>query len=340
MGMRTAPYIAQRVSDAITYIHQKQDYYLLNYVDDFVGAEIQQKIWNAFFHLKNLLERLCIDASPEKMVAPMTRLEFLGITYDTQLMTIELPQGKIADILHELDKWLYKTKVTRTQVESLVGKLQFASKFIRPVRIFISRMIGWLRTMNRHDNYTIPLTARKDLAWWRRFLSEYNGVSIMWLYKTPQADKVLSNDACPEGFGAICNGQFLQGFFPKHMKKHNIAYLEMRAVIVALKTFASQLRGQYFLIQVDNEAVAQVLNSGASRDEFLQDALREVAYLAAQFDFIIKARHIMGILNRVLDWLSRWGSREARDKFAKYARGKNLQRLDIGKDMLEFQHTW
>ena len=194
--------------------------------------------------------------------------------------------------------------------------------------------------MNRCDNYTIPLTARKDLAWWRRFLSEYNGVSIMWLYKTPQADKVLSSDACPEGFGAICNGQFLQGFFPKHMKKHNIAYLEMRAVIVALKTFASQLRGQYFLIQVDNEAVAQVLNSGASRDEFLQDVLREVAYLAAQFDFIIKARHIMGILNRVPDWLSRWGSWEARDKFAKYARGKNLQRLDIGKDMLEFQHTW
>ena len=138
MGMRTVPYIAQRVSDAITYIHQKQDYYLLNYVDNFVGAEIQQKIWNAFFHLKNLLERLCIDASPEKMVAPMTRLKFLGITYDTQLMTIELPQDKIADILHELDKWLYKTKVTRTQVESLVGKLQFASKFIRPGRIFIS----------------------------------------------------------------------------------------------------------------------------------------------------------------------------------------------------------
>ena len=39
MGMRTAPYIAQRVTNAIAYIHRQLQLFILNYVDDFVGAE-------------------------------------------------------------------------------------------------------------------------------------------------------------------------------------------------------------------------------------------------------------------------------------------------------------
>ena len=44
MGMRTAPYIAQRVTNAIAYIHRKLEYFLLNYVDDFVAAELRDKV--------------------------------------------------------------------------------------------------------------------------------------------------------------------------------------------------------------------------------------------------------------------------------------------------------
>ena len=43
MGMRKAPYIAQRVTNAIAYIHKKMEFFLLNYVDDFVGAETKEQ---------------------------------------------------------------------------------------------------------------------------------------------------------------------------------------------------------------------------------------------------------------------------------------------------------
>ena len=42
MGMRTAPYIAQRVTNAIAYIHRSLLYFLLNYVDDFVETKRQR----------------------------------------------------------------------------------------------------------------------------------------------------------------------------------------------------------------------------------------------------------------------------------------------------------
>ena len=78
MGMRTAPYIAQRVTNVIAYIHSNMEYFLLNYVDDFLGAEHKEQAWKAYKFLTNLLRDLKADTSPEKLVPPTTRIEFLG----------------------------------------------------------------------------------------------------------------------------------------------------------------------------------------------------------------------------------------------------------------------
>ena len=63
---------------------------------------------------------------------------------------------------------------------------------------------------------------------------------------------------------------------------------------------------------MDNQAVATILNTGASRNPHLQNILREVALLAAQNQFVIRAKHIAGISNRVPDWLSRRDKPESR----------------------------
>ena len=185
MGMRSAPYIAQRVTNAITYIHQQLGYFLLNYVDDFVGAELRNMVWAAYRALTTLLENLRVDTSKEKIVPPTTRLEFLGIMFDSESMTMQISQQKMEDIKQELHTWLYKTTAQRREVESLIGKLQFLAKCIKPGRIFLSRLIQWIRGMDRKGNYPIPLEARKDIAWWSRCAHNFNGVSIMWLHKDP-----------------------------------------------------------------------------------------------------------------------------------------------------------
>ena len=153
MGMRTAPYIAQRVTNAIRHIHQKLKYFLLNYVDDFLGAEHQDIIWQAFNHLTKLLEQLRVDTAPDKIVPPTTRIEFLGITADSQTMTLEIPGEKITDTQKEIHSWLYKSSATRKELESLVGKLQFMGKCVKPGRVFIARLINWMRGMTRHNKH-------------------------------------------------------------------------------------------------------------------------------------------------------------------------------------------
>ena len=340
MGMRSAPYIAQRITNAIVYIHGSLQFFLLNYVDDFIGAEHREVAWKAYKALTELLKNLRVETATNKMVPPTTRLEFLGITFDSEKMTMEISEDKLAEIKMELQTWLIKTKATRREAESLVGKLQFMAKCIRAGRTFLGRLIQWIRTMDRRYHYPVPQEARKDIVWWGRFATQFNGRALVWLSMEPTTDSILQTDACPRGMGGICGQEYFKGRFPSALQNKNIAILEMWAVMVGLKIWAKSLAGKYFWIHVDNEAVATVLNSGSSRDPELQNALREIAYIAAKHEFVIKARHISGISNRIPDWLSRWHEPESRKAFHNFAKDKSLKQVRQYAQHLQYDHKW
>ena len=141
MGMRSAPYIAQRVTNAITFIHRGMEFFLLNYVDNFVGEEVKHRIWEAYWALTRLLQDLKVETSKEKVVPPTTRLEFLGITFDSETMTMEISHDKMAEIQSELGQWLYRTTASQREVESLIGKWPFMAKCIKAGRVFLLRLI-------------------------------------------------------------------------------------------------------------------------------------------------------------------------------------------------------
>ena len=337
MGMRSAPYIAQSITNAIAHIHKVLGYFLLNYVNGFVGAEVREIAWQAYNSLTQLLQDLKVDTAPEKILPPKTRLEFLGITFDSKTMTMEVSPDKLKDMKTELHGWLDKTSATRKEVESLVGKLQFLAKCVKSGRVFLGRLIQWIRSMDRGKNYPTPIEARKDIAW---FLEEYNGISLIWLCQEPVTDKVIAIDACLTGYGGTMGMEYFRGRFPKTVQKKNITILEMWAVMVTLKLWANKLQGLYFWIHVDNEAVASILNSGRGREPELQNALREIALIAAKNQFVIRARHIPGVHNRIPDWLSRWDDMQARREFRVHAKDKSLKHRCISSSLLQYQHSW
>ena len=305
-----------------------------------MGAEVRDKIWQAYQALSTILERLGVDTSEDKIVPPTTRLEFLGITFDSETMTMEISQEKLQERKMELHTWLYKATARRREVESLVGKLQFMAKCVKPGRVFLARLIQWISNMDKRFQYTIPLEARKDIVWWARCIQEYNGISLLWLAKEPGMDTLLQTDACPKGYGGISRQEYFRGRFPKELQSKNIAILEMWAVMVALKIWAPQLRGKYFWIHMDNEAVASVLNTGRAREQELQNALREIALIAVENQFVLKARHIAGVDNRIPDWLSRWHEPQARKQFRQYERDNSLKHLRISNSLLTYKHQW
>ena len=97
-----------------------------------------------------------MDTAPDKVVPPTTRIEFLGVTLDATTMTMEIPQEKIEEVLGIINTWLYCTAATRREMESLIGKLQFMGKCIKPGRVFIARLINWMKGLSRNRKIHNP----------------------------------------------------------------------------------------------------------------------------------------------------------------------------------------
>ena len=343
MGACIAPYIMQRITNAIAYIHRKNGNHLLNYIDDFVGAELREQAWKSFIEMKQLLCNVGVPESPDKAVEPGQLVEFLGILFNVLAGTIEISADRLVEIREILIIWEDKIFCTRKELESLIGKLQFAATCVRPGRVFIARLLNMLRGMTRDNTYNVDAELKKDVKWWKEFMAEFNGVCIMWPEQRLQPDEVMATDASLVGAGAVAwNHAYYRLKFPPCWVGKNIAYLEMWAIIVACKVWGSTiLKGKKLVVQCDNEAVVEIINRGRSRDIFLQAALQEIVYLAAVHQFELRCVHIMGALNRIPDMLSRWpmgGSR--RRTLREYWRDHPHTRTRTGPHLLSFTNNW
>ena len=67
-------------------------------MDDFVGAEHRDRIWEAYNALEGLLQQLKVEIANDKLVPPTTKLEFLGVTFDSERFIMEISEEKMADI--------------------------------------------------------------------------------------------------------------------------------------------------------------------------------------------------------------------------------------------------
>ena len=78
------------------------------------------------------------------------------------------------------ERRLNRRSATKWEILSLVGLLQHAAKVVRPSCTFVSRMYSVAAKVQKLDFYTrLNKGFRSDLYWWRTFLSEWNGVSLL-----------------------------------------------------------------------------------------------------------------------------------------------------------------
>ena len=190
-----------------------------------------------------------------------------------------------------------------------MGKLIFISKCVR--QIFIAHILILLRKVHfNHHHVNLTAEFRKDIAWQRRFLRAYNGVSMISIAQWSSPGAVFTTDACLTGCSGLCGGQYFHGVFPSYVVQQtlDINCLELLTIIVALKLWGSRLYGLRLSVRCDNEVAVTVLTTGRCRNFFLNSCLRELCCLAAIHEFEVLAVHVPGVSNCYADLLSRWDS--------------------------------
>ncbi len=340
MGLRSACQMCQRVTNLISHIFRKKGHRIVNYLDDLAGASEPPSAEVAFCELGELLSDSGLEESPEKAASPSTRMVFLGIELDTVEQTLQITPGRMAEIRSILAVWENKLNASKREVQSLVGKLQFAGTCVRPGRIFISRMLNFLRTMPDVGRVEVPEDFLKDARWWRIFIGRYNGISMMPLADWSPPDQTFACDACLTGCGGWSGNQYFHSVFPETiaLQELHINALELLTIVICIKVWGKLWKSKRILVYCDNDTSVQVLNSGKTRDPFLQACVREICYLAALGEFEIRAVHLPGRQNILADLLSRWEfDRSAATKFSSMFKGTQQM---IPSAYFDFSHLW
>ena len=248
---------------------------------------------------------------------------------------MELTPERLVEIRRLVKFWLIKDSASLKQVQSLLGKLNFIAACVKPSRIFVSMLLIWLRSIYNSSEFLhpIPIYVKKDLIWWDRFLSLYNGISMVECEKWSEPDAIFPSDSSLTGCGGIWNGCYFHAEFPESIikQKFHISVLEILSIIICLKLWGKNFKRQRIVVFCDCQNVCQIINSGKSRSEILQDSFREICYLAACNEFELRAQHLSSKENRISDISSRWHLDNLnRSRFKDLTEGHNLQEFLIG----------
>ena len=304
-GFRHGSVFFQRCTDAVRYIMKKifNFPYLCNYIDDLIYTGLPHEIQSSYTTLIALLQELGLEISQSKLVPPTTNAVCLGIEIDTVERTLQIPVEKLSEIHSICQKFASKSKVTKNQLQSLLGSLLYITKCIKPARFFLNRMLQLLREHTNKSIIHLCPGFHRDLNWFNTFLFQFNGVTF-FDYKQP--DHTVYLDACLTGFGGVFADKSYALQIPLSFKNYTIVHLEILNIVVALKIWGDIWKNQIIDIRCDNMAVVEVLNSGKARDPILATCARNIWLLTAIFNIQLTVTHIPGVQNTVADLLSRW----------------------------------
>lgn len=256
-----------------------------------------------------MLVELGVEESKSKALPPTTRATCLGVEFDTLAMTKSVHPERLIEIQDLLRQWLHKTKATKRELQSLLGKLSFVSKCVKNSRIFLMRIIDLLKRLkNNHHRVSLNKEFRKDISWWLDFVAVYNGVSIISDASWSAPDCVFATDACLTGCGGICGSSVFHAPFPEWVLQQfsAIHQLEFLALLVAIRLWGARWAGLRVQVYCDNAAVVTVINSGKTSDPLMGTILRNTWLHVSSQEFEIRAVHLSGVTNRLADYLSRW----------------------------------
>ena len=145
----------QRLNSTSDYLNSVSDSFIsepfntLNYSDDFSDIEPTFERATLSFSLMGwLLEELGLSEAPEKAIAPCQVLNFLGIEFDTRVLEMRVDSSKCCELKGVLKKWINKTVASKSDLQSILGKLLWVSKAVKYSRCFVMRIIAEVKKLN------------------------------------------------------------------------------------------------------------------------------------------------------------------------------------------------
>ena len=320
-GLRTSPFLFDLFARALNWIMIAvlSWSFVLHYLDDFFAILPPHADARAYCRDFELVcSDLGVIINHSKDIEG-TKADFLGIELDSILMQARLPPDKLARARNTVNDLLNRRVISRHELESAVGFLSFAAKIVIPGRAFLRRLFDAIRrpvAMIR-----ITKTMKSDLLWWKAFLKDWNGISLLRDVADRQIKHIWTDASGKFGLGGYMlerpgtavHEAFSTRVATRHIRK-DIQFKEMQAVNYALHLWVDQLRGRRVILYCDNEACVHGLSKLSIRG-LAMGPLRQIAMTMAEYDILLVPTWIPTHANQLADDLSRFRYRKIADKY-------------------------
>ena len=246
-GSRSSPYIFNEFAELSLWIlvYVSGVSRLLHYLDDFFVCAKSFEECNESM----AVIQLGVSLTPEKIIGPSSSLTYLGIEIDSVAQVIRLPDEKLSNLKEVLEAWLSRDSCSKRQLLSLIGSLSFASKVVKPGRMFLRRLINLSTKVSQlHQVVHLDLEAKADIQWWAQFLSSLNGVEYFQAVTVTSHSLKLYTDASSFGFAAVYGSHWFSSPWSSQLIHQHINFLELFAIVSAVLTWSHEWFNQQVII--------------------------------------------------------------------------------------------
>ena len=320
MGMAESCAIFETISDGLVYIMKSTGVdNIVKVLDDFLFLESSKPDCDCALQKFNFLcKELAIplvEAKTSKFSAQ--QIVFLGVQLDTYAMTASLPSDKLCRYTKDASEFLKQETTSLHELQSLIGKLQFATSVIPIGRPFLRRLIDATKERSHRSVIDITEDMRADITMWKTFLGSYNGTSIITPYPICTDYSInLFSDASNIGYGGTYGSNWIQGCWNDTWRGLNIAVRELYPILILVKMFAHLWSNQTVCFHCDNQAIVASLNKQRARNPTIMTLLRPLVLHLMLTNVKFKVVYIKSKDNIIADAISRF--QEDQDLLSRY----------------------
>lgn len=310
-GAKLSCMIFHRMSQAVKRMMQRRGFQLCVYIDDYICVgRTKSECMEAMNTLIALLRKLGLPVNWSKVVDPTQCIVYLGVEVDTRSMCLRLPAGKLQKIREQLNVACSMKRLSKRQLQSLIGLLNFGAALVYGGRVFLRRLIdATSRLKNKSDRIVIRGELYHDICWWLQFMTVFNGKSLL-IHQRPVAS--IISDASSEGGAACYQSDWLyvnwEIDLPQTQHMH-INCKETLAAVLGVCRWAPLLANRLVYVTCDNSCTVYSINKGTSRNKTVMSALRLLFWLSAMFNFKLRSIYVPTGLNLTADCISRIGNK-------------------------------
>ena len=308
-GLATAPLEFTKVVKEVKLMAQSRGIRILQYLDDWLlRAPCRETCVNQTPTLMALCQQLGWLVNLQKLeLVPQQEFNFVGYHFNLSRGLVKPTQERWQTLIQKIKMLMNRGHCSVREFMSLIGLLTATEKQVVSGRLHM-RPIQWHLKNHWHvpevseKEIPLPRSLYPHLQWW---LDENNVLSGQPLHPLQHALQLFT-DASNEGWGAHLGDHTAKGVWSDSESQLHINFLELKAVLLALKKFEQQCWGQIILIATDNTAVVSYINKeGGMRSGSLCALLWRLLSWCNHRQIVLRARHIPGRLNVIADKLSR-----------------------------------